>query len=122
MPVTITVEVENEVQAERVRQFLRYEAMSPDEQAAERARLHEAARERHLAAMTPERRAIAEKRRADALAVAGAEQERVRKLTPEERQAERAVRMRDAALAEVAKLPPQTVRKVEAAVKTVKEK
>ena len=54
MPVTITVEVENEVQAERVRQFLRYAAMSPDEQAAERARLHEAARERHLAALPPE--------------------------------------------------------------------
>jgi hypothetical protein len=47
-----------------------FHRMTPARQAAERARVRAAAREAALARLSPERRAVAEQRRAEALAAA----------------------------------------------------
>jgi hypothetical protein len=89
-----------------------FHRMPVAEQQAERARLKAAAREAALSRLTPERRAAAEKRQADAKAAIEAEQTRVAELTPDERDAERAIKQKAAAEATLARIDPAAVAKV----------
>ena len=91
-----------------------FHRMPVAEQQAERARLKAAAREAALSRLTPERRAAAEKRQADAKAAIEAEQTRVAELTPDERDAERALKQKAAAEATLTRLDPAAVAKVSA--------
>jgi len=94
--------------------LVQFHRMTPAQQAAERTRLHNAAYEAALARLTPERRAIAEQRKADSLAAIEAEKVRVAALTPDERQAEMALRQKLSAEAALARISPAVVAKVEA--------
>jgi hypothetical protein len=91
-----------------------FHRMTAEQQAAERSRLRDAARQAALGRLTPERRAIAIQRRADAEAAIAAERERVGKLSRDERDAEHAVRMEKSAAALLARLPKAAVDKARA--------
>lgn len=95
--------------------------MTPAEQQAERARVRAAAREAALARLSPERRAVAEQRRADALAAAEAEGVRLSAMTMDERTAERAIKQKAQAEATLAKIDPAVVSKVSADVAAAQE-
>ena len=91
-----------------------YHRMTPEEQEAERQRLHDVAYEAALARLTPANRVLAEKRKADSLAAIAAEKIRLEAMTAEEREAERAINQKAAAEATLARLPAEAVGKVTA--------
>ena len=101
---------------DRETKLVLFHRMSPAEQQAERARLKAAAREAALARMSPAQRAIAERRKVDALAAAEAEQARVAAMSPDERLADRAVREKARAEATLACIDPAAVAKASAGV------
>ena len=107
--------------SEREVKLIEFHRMTPEAQAAERQRLQAAAREAAMARLTPERRAKAEQRRAEAEAKIEAERQRVEGLSKEQREVEFALRRKTAAEAEIvrtteelAKMDAQVVEAVQA--------
>ena len=94
--------------------LIAFHRMTPAAQAAERKRLQDAAYEAALARLTPERRIIAEQRKADSLAAIAAEKTRLTGMTRDGRETERALKQKKAAETTIAKLPQEVVDKVTA--------